>query len=414
MVSEEYFKNLLGDLYNFSLFKFLHGEGHLYDNSNPPIPIRWGLCVDVSGNKILALSTEGIYINDFSEGNRMKKLMLEGKSNCNEWRINTTDLVVISQEYSFETNCTTLRCIFNQLILEKEFSRITSIKAHLTNFHFLGLESSCYGKRRVMDKFSFTSNGRNIEFKLNENANEVKKMITSGRISAAIMSTLTFNVFPNESLQSISDELDDITLFLSSLTLNTNYAQVVEYYCDQEVVRLEIANRIISKYHGNVLIDNHLIPAGLKKAFVSSYQDFKRLKEALNLIKFINLVTELQNQRFIEMKIAYLIIAFEYLLSQYLIFLGHDESEIEKLNIQQKLGKINKEFKFIPKALLKDEFRDGIRNPLFHTGTIPFKTTREKIDIFIQYYDLLMRIYLKIINVQGEYISRINYSPTSI
>jgi len=25
-----------------------------------------------------------------------------------------------------------------------------------------------------------------------------------------------------------------------------------------------------------------------------------------------------------------------------------------------------------------------------------------------------MRIYLKIINVQGEYISRINYSPTSI
>ncbi|MFC6651779.1 hypothetical protein [Paenibacillus rhizoplanae] len=179
-------------------------------------------------------------------------------------------------------------------------------------------------------------------------------------------------------------------------------------------MKIEVSNSIISKIHNNVIIDNHHITAGLLKAFEKSYQKFKDIKAVLDLNRYIHLMTELQNQKIIELKMANLILVFENLLSKYLVLQGMEINEVEDLNIQQKLGRVNKELKFIPKNLLGDEFRAGVRNPLFHTGSIPFKSIEEKIEIFNEYYDLLIRIYLKIISVEGCYISRKNYLPELI
>lgn len=298
--------------------------------------------------------------------------------------------------------------------MEKDYDHIDSLKAYVTNFDFMGLEVSTYGFKKKRDKFSLNLEKKTCQFKYVENYSKIKQFLKSEKISSGILSTVSIYSETQETFETLSKELTDLTLFLSSLTLNTNYAHLTEYYSSDSLVKIEVSNSIISKIHNNVIIDNHHITAGLLKAFEKSYQKFKDIKAVLDLNRYIHLMTELQNQKFIELKMANLILVFENLLSKYLVLQGMEINEVEDLNIQQKLGRVNKELKFIPKNLLGDEFRAGVRNPLFHTGSIPFKSIEEKIEIFNEYYDLLIRIYLKIISVEGCYISRKNYLPELI
>lgn len=408
---EEQLINMAVENEESSIFH-LQGEGILYDNL--PLTVLWGVNVDFSGNKNLILITEGFHLVNFKSGTLMKKLEFNGESFTGGWRVRSSDIVVKSQEDSTELNRTILRCTFSQLFLEKDYVQLDSLKAYVTNFDFLGLEVSTYDSRKSRDKFSFIINDREYQFKHIENYKLIKERLDLKRISSAILSTISINFSKPETFELISNELTNLTLFLSSLTLNTNYAHLVEYYSGESLVKIEISNPIISKNHNNVIIDNHYITAGLLKAFEQSYQKFKDIKATLDLNRYINLMTELQNQKFIELKMANLILAFENLLSKYLVYQGLETKEVEDLNIQQKLGKVNKDLKFIPKNLLGDEFRAGVRNPLFHTGSIPFKSTEDIIEIFNEYYDLLIRIYLKILSVEGCYISRKNYLPELI
>lgn len=121
---------------------------------------------------------------------------------------------------------------------------------------------------------------------------------------------------------------------------------------------------------------------------------------------------EINQQKYIDLKLATMIMAYEYLLLKYLLEKGKDKDKIGK-NIQQKLRQINEFLRFIPSELMGDELRDLVRNPLSHQGEIPSLTCREKINLFKPYYNLLIIVILRILDYKGQYVSVITHRPSS-
>lgn len=75
--------------------------------------------------------------------------------------------------------------------------------------------------------------------------------------------------------------------------------------------------------------------------------------------------------------------AYELLLTNYLLYLGNDETE--GLNIQQKLDRLNKELCFIPKQLMHSwEFikeKNGIKSLDFSTIDKFLKSIKKTIEL---------------------------------
>jgi hypothetical protein len=107
-----------------------------------------------------------------------------------------------------------------------------------------------------------------------------------------------------------------------------------------------------------------------------------------------------------------MLMAYEYLLFEYLLSQGLSQEEIKETNVLHKLKMANKFLRFIPSNMTNDTLRESVRNPLFHQGDIPSLTLEKKIEIFKSYYDLMIRIILRILNYSGEYMSVITHSPS--
>lgn len=297
MIGDEYFKSISPDLFDYSIIKNINGHGILFCDN--PQSVDWAVSVDISGNKFLIITTE--LFSDFGEfvlystSTKDKTYRLEGKSYDDQWNLKCNDVVICSSTYSSADNRITFVCSFNQIYLIKHFDNITLVRAYISNFHFNGLEFTKYENNYVKNQFTINIQQRKLQFKLLENSSVVKSLIASGRIPHAIMSTLSIEVDDQDTIEEISELLSNISLFLNTLTLNHNFSHVVEYESKGEVVRIEIANRIVSKYHRNVLIDNTIIRSGIKNIFESSFHTFVKLKEELDLVRFSNLV--LRNPR---------------------------------------------------------------------------------------------------------------------
>jgi hypothetical protein len=406
MISNDYFENQLGDIHNLAIIKIMNGVGILYGKTSNPV--EWALCVEITGKKHLIIESKIFGRKNFDK--LESEYRLEGNSIDGEWNIQSNKIFILSEHFLFDENKIISRCEFNKLSLSKNYTSLSSVKAYITNFDFRGLENSNYENRYVRDKFNLSICNRLVQFKLLENLKQIRTLLNSERISIAIMSTVSFEIKREETVEDIAEMLTNILLFLSSLSLNLNFAPIVEYYSNDQLVMIEIEETSTSKYNGDPLIDNYRIPSGIKNAFEKSFHKFLDLKEDLELYRFTQLIVELYQQKYIELKIATLIIIYEHLLLRYLISSGYVNDINEEINIQQKLGRVNKELKFIPKNLMSDEFRHGIRNSLFHTGSISTKSFEELQEIYGEYLDLIMRIYLRILNYDGYYISRKNYS----
>ena len=83
-------------------------------------------------------------------------------------------------------------------------------------------------------------------------------------------------------------------------------------------------------------------------------------------------------------------------------------------NIQQKIGKANGYLRFIPAGQLGDALREGIRNPLFHQGMIPAMSSDEVYSTYVGYFDLLLRMILRVLKYTGKFISRVTYRPINV
>jgi hypothetical protein len=413
LIGIEYFKERLSDVYKYSLIPYISGIGTLKSN-DLSLKVNWEFCLDISGQSHLILSYTGIPFK-LAEAGKLINFSLDGISIDKVWNITTNVVFVGSRFHTSDGLQNTLYCKSNEVIFSKEKNdnRITSISAKVTNFDFLGLDYSEVRDQIFRDKFSVTTSNRDIEFKLVDNYPEIKRLLEINRINYAILSKFKLEMQPDETIEMVNKEIYSITRFLSLLSLNTNYAQLIEYYDRNEMVRFTIIDSLKTNYHQNVLIDNHSVNAGILIAFNQSFEKFKELEEPLQLNGFVNRIVEMGAQRFIDNKFAHLIMTYESLITNFLIYQGNDKAEIEDMNIQQKLGRINRELRFIPKHLLGENLRE-LRNPLFHTGTIPFMTVQELYTVFSDYNDLLMRIILRIISYDGNYISRINFRPSKV
>lgn len=404
---ENIFQNRLGDIYEYSPLKYINGNG-VISSEGQTRNVNWELCLDICGESHLQISYSGI---QFSKGS----FFLRGETEDKCWEIESQNVYILSREYNSEGSKNIFYCKTREINITKKqcTSEITKAEVFITNFDFTGLEWSENKDSSVLNKFSVALPKMGIQFILNEHHKSINELLRRNRITKAILSKMIVNLNDKMNTDELNNEVTKITLFLSSLTLNSNYEQLINYYHKEELVAFKIIDTVKMDFRRGSLIDNLRIFGGIKNAFIQSYQQFKLLNEPLKLSSFIDRVVDMQQQNYLDNKLVILIIAYESLLTNYLIYKGSTESEIEEMNIQQKLGRLNRELRFIPSELMGENLREA-RNPLFHTGTIPLLNINELSDIYSKYNDLLMRIFLRIISYDGEYISRINDKSTSV
>lgn len=402
MLGKNYFSNRLGDIYEYSRIHYKCGDGEGIFNNNPA-KYYWELCVDVSGNIIFVLHPKNNYIpldnfriNSFS-----------GKSNDETWNINCTDIRIVKQSVKVNENHS-LFCIPSTVILTRKTQSANTpnqAKVYLSNFDFVGLDD----KQGFFVKINST---KSIYFQLLENKKEISELIEIKRIDNAILSTFDIPINDDETIDEIELEIESISWFLSFLTMNLNATPIIEYYSDNQIVKYFIKNEYKTTYKSSYIIDNFYIDRGIPRAFNTSYQDYKISQNQLNINIFINFLLEIHQQPHIELQIAIMLMAYKYILSKYLLAQG---ILINDMNLQQKLKQLNSIMimRFIPSNLMSDDtLRASIRNPLFHQGEIPLLSLDKKIDFYKKYYDLLIRITLRILNYSHEYISRETQSPS--
>ncbi|MEH1832164.1 MAG: hypothetical protein V7L29_08830 [Nostoc sp.] len=274
----------------------------------------------------------------------------------------------------------------------------TLARAYFSNFNFSSVDCE--------RGFFVNLNGKKLCFQMLENSNRIIDLIDIERINNAIVSAVSIPINYDEDINVIENEIQVISWFLSFLSMNTNFSPLIEYLMDDKIVQYSIENTVKNCFIRNRLIDNYHINEGIPKAFNECYQHYKNLQSNMDINTIIGLLVEIKQQKYIDLKIASMLMAYENITLKYLLSQGLDENKIGK-NIQQKLGQLNKHLdKFIPNNMIKDDkLRNSVRNPLFHQGEIPKLSLDEKINFFKDYFDLLIRIILRILKYNGEYIS---------
>lgn len=240
-------------------------------------------------------------------------------------------------------------------------------------------------------------------------------MVLDRKIDYGIFSHFLLEVENGTNIDDILRKCDSICWFLSFLTLNSTFSPIFEIYSGEDLVFIGIADSVKEKFHNNYLVDNKAITDGIKNSF-SAYDRFEQLHTNIELWRLITMLNKIQSQKYKDFKIAYLLIAYKFFLTKYLLYEGMNTNSISKMNIQTKLGTFNKRVlnKYIHKKYLGDYLRDSIRNPLFHQGNLALLSFDEKFHVYTEYYELLIQIILKSLGYNGKYISRKNYKVVDL
>lgn len=413
MQGEKYFKDRLIDIYEFSPVKYTCGSGTLIyiDNS---IEISWELVVAISGEVLFFISSDVRLGLMLSSQTNEHNIDISGVSSCANWIIQarTVSLDNVNFSNSDTLNKSLISCSAKEIELTKTIhseNYIKHLRGWIYNFNFLGLETSTYGNLMVRDKFTANIHSRNVVFKQLIGINKIKEQIKINRISRAMLSTVTVPILNVETIQEVVDLLQKITWMISFLNINTNMSPVVEYWTDSEPTKINIRGLVSSPYHGNVIINNQHVESGIK-IFLENYFDiFQKFDKEINLRKFVGNLLGMYEAKYIEHKIAGLVLSIEYLLTKYLIYRGQSD-EIAILSIQDKLKRVNTYLRFIPSEYLGDGIRKDVRNPLFHSGELALLNGSEIYKYYSEYFDLLIQIFLRIIDYKGGYISRKDYN----
>jgi hypothetical protein len=189
------------------------------------------------------------------------------------------------------------------------------------------------------------------------------------------------------------------------------FIPIIEYSSDSEILQYSLENTVKTSFCRRYIIDNFRINEGIPKAFESYYESYKNWQTKIDINSVIGFLVEINQQEYIDLKLAVMLMAYESLLFKYLLNQGLSQDKIGE-NIQQKLGQINKYLRFIPSDMMDDMLRASVRNPLFHQGEIPLLTFDDKINLFKKYYDLLIKIILRILGYTGQYMSVDTHRPS--
>lgn len=405
MQGEQHFRSTLGELYTYCLIPYTAGNGKL-EGPDVDTEVSWELCVDATGRTNLVLSCQLPYVEMTSDG-FFAKYALRGRSLDSEWEVSCESLIIVSMSAGTQQD-TILTChLADDLSLERVHTGEADVRrklvGYILNFHQMGL-----------GRFVCRALDRDITFSETSNANAIKDLIKSGRAPCGVLSSVEVPLHDFELQRSSGDLLDLVLSFLSLLSLNETWCPVVRTVAGNTDIRIDVSDTGWSQYHGNVLIDNLHIHNGIPKAFSSSFSTYTDLRVRLNLDPVVDMVRQAQTQVVLEMKAAALLMAYECFLTAYLKDKGEDPDTLTEYNIQQKISRANKYLRFVPAKQQGDDLRNDIRNPLFHQGNIPHMKPEDIYSTYLDYFDLLVRIILRVLNYGGMFISRTNYKPRSV
>lgn len=305
MFTDSFFRDLVGDIHDLSIIKCKSGTGILSDGETK-CDVDWGLSMEISGNKILILKSDRLFsFKDFVENRNFNKYTLTGTTDCGNWDISSNNVYIISQKFKYDaqdaSTQTVLRCSFDRMIFRrsglKENKNFDYVRAYISNFYFRGSDLSNYHGKLVRDKIMIELKNRTIEFKLIGEYKKVLRLIDLKRIRTAIISTMSFSLTSRDRIGNVLHEIDEISLFLSSLTLNLNYAHMYEFYTQNDLAIMIIDNKVQSLFHKNHLIDNHLMQHGVKNAFLYGFSNFQSMLVPLGLKRFIGFLSSLYDQQ---------------------------------------------------------------------------------------------------------------------
>lgn len=397
MLGQNYFENRLGDLYQYSRIPYKCGEGQV--NSKE---YDWELCVDACGNIIFILSSHD-HLQDLNDLSKIEHF--SGISDDGIWNISCTNIHILATEVEVSQKLA-LFCLPGSIVLkykDKLASPPTLAKAYFSNFDFFRVDCE--------RGFLVEINSKQLCFQMLENSKRLIELINIGRIANAILSQVSIPIDQDENIQEIEEEARSISWFLSLLNVDSSFIPIIEYFSGEKIIQYSIENTVKNNLNRSYIIDNVRIDEGIPKAFIDCYGNYKDWQAKIDINTLIGFLAEINQQKYIDLKLAAMLMAYEYFLTKYLISQNSLRQDQVSNSIQDKLKSINCHLRFIPSQMMDDTLRGSIRNPLFHQGEISLMNLNDKIDVFKRYYNLLIRIVLRVLNYTGKYMSVETHSP---
>lgn len=413
MLGQRYFEQRLGDIYSLSPIRYIAGTGKLNDGETL-LDVTWELNVSVTGDSILAISTTSVIgLARMLKAGSFVKWQLIGKSEDSEFKATADDLILSEMSYSSTHEHTTYFGAFQKIeLLKKEASPPTHLEALVRNLDFMGLEWGQHGLESRRDRFQVNLADRKIDFRNYAEMKHLKKLIKSGRLDRAILGEIHVPILVGESLDEAMGTLDMIEWLTSFLTMNRTFSPLVRLQAQGDFCGWRISELPSDPIRGFGIVDNHVIPGGLKNAIEQTFANFVNIEPKLQLLRFFDMLLVMRNQRQLEFLLAGLLLSYEFFTTMFLTDKGKPPPQ--ESNVQQKLNQLNAYLRFIPKAMLDDTLRKDIRNPLFHQGAIFGKDTLTLWGCYTSYFDLLIQIVFVVVGYTGDYISPINHQPTTV
>lgn len=412
MLGQHYFAERLGDIYSLSPLPYQCGSGRLASDAIA-LDVDWELNASITGDCILALSSQKVIGPNLfaAPGRRFRQWELSGYSRDGEFSINSQDIGLSNLRWSApaEGESATYFAHFNLIRLERAGSfHVSSIRGLARNLAFAGIESTDYGSQRKRDQFTCRIAGRDVTFQQRQDVDDVKRLIEIERIEAGLMSSVTIPLLPNESPAEGAACLESIEWILAFVTRNRTFCPFIRMITDNEICGWQIHATNSSRYKRDEIIDNHIIPTGIRSFLESQFDNFLALDQQIDLRRFVDMTLVMGEQRQPEFMLAGLLLCIEYLCTKLLDHYGTPMGA--ESNVQQKLNRLNNHLRFIPKNVLDDELRADIRNPLFHQGALVGASVDTLWEWYVRYWELLVQIFFVALGYSGNYLSREDHS----
>ena len=130
------------------------------------------------------------------------------------------------------------------------------------------------------------------------------------------------------------------TLFLFPVKSSLVITTIFNANLLSEILQYSLENTVKTSFCRRYIIDNFRINEGIPKAFESCYESYKNWQTKIDINSVIGFLVEINQQEYIDLKLAVMLMAYESLLFKYLLNQGLSQDKIGE-NIQQKLGQIN-------------------------------------------------------------------------
>lgn len=402
LLSEATFEEYVGPTFPFSIIRYLHGTGKIKDELEE-FAVEWALSVGPDGTiRFFVTPTE-----PYMRSERFAPLGFSGTSDdgtsVQAQRLRVTETRINSDNPNF----TTLLHLLPEsaIIFQRESTRRPALlKAHILNADLEAEEYVERDDRAYTEKSTMTLGKHKVVFFLNQHHKQLRKFARNHWLTAVCLSWLEVHFEKDETIQTALAYVEDIVWLTSFVCQQLTIPPVIDIFDDAgTLIYRQIIYTTQHPLHGGHLFKRRET-IQVSKVMEKLYPSFVQDKYDINLRKLTGFLCAMSETTFVELRMSVLIMAYEHLLSRYLLKIGAiTKADLAKdgFNVQQKLGRANAHLKFIPAELGGDSLR-SVRNPLFHQGLLAFEYPEAK-QIYDEYRDLLLRITLHLLDYDGYY-----------